>query len=76
MGAWLLTVVRCGPTPIAEARNTILDLLRTRLPRLCVAFVLEGRGFTAAAQRSVLSSAILASGARRVTVQPTASGTV
>lgn len=63
-GAQLLTVVRSSPTPVAEARELILELLRTRLHRLWAAFVLEGRGFTAAAQRSVLSSATLASGAR------------
>ena len=59
----LITVVRDASTPTPDGRAAVTTMFRELWPHLsCVAFVLEGSGFAAAAQRGILSGILLATG--------------
>ena len=62
-GVGLLTVIEERSTPDPEARDIMVKMFRDLWRDMrCVAFIVEGRGFGAAAQRGVLSAFLIASG--------------
>ena len=61
----ILTVIESASTPTPEGRNILVGTFRDLWPQLAAAaFVVRGKGFTAATQRSILSAFLMASGLR------------
>ena len=59
----IITVIQEASTPTPEGRDALIRAFREMWPRItCAAFVIQGRGFSAAAQRAILSGFTMITG--------------